>query len=166
VYSNEKCFESKNVYFYRLLSQIGSSSPEEILKDPEVLSRVKFLKEEQEKYIGTISKYTRIDENIIITDIRTVECFPNGDKFLVYTLYPNQNVSLKVFNKRHTEDTVISCGYNIFNRTCKTHIGDLMQCFGGGGHKAAGSCRIKSNDADMVLNTIISKLREFKHIIN
>jgi hypothetical protein len=166
VYSKEKRFESKYAYFYRLLSQVGSHPPEVILRDPEVRGRVEFLKEEQENYIGTISKYTRVDENIIITDIRLVDYLPSGDKFLVYTLFPNQNVSLKIFNKRHTDDTVISGGYNIINRTCKTHIGDLMHCFGGGGHKAAGSCRIRREDADDVLNTIIVKLREFKHLIN
>jgi len=166
VYSNEKGFEEKYSYFNRLMNQVGSRSPEEILQDPEVLGRIAFLQEEQSEYIGTISRYTRVDENIIITDIRSVDYLPNGDKFLVYTLYPDQNVSLKVFNKRHTEDTVISGGYNIFNRTCKTHIGDLMHCFGGGGHKAAGSCRIKRDDADDVLNNIIAKLREFKHLVN
>jgi len=166
VYSKDKRFEDKYSYFSRLMNLVGMRPPQEILSDPEVQTRIAFLQEEQKLYIDAIRQCTKTDENIIITDIREMDYLPNGDKFLVYTLYPQQNVSLKVFNRRHTEETVISGGYNIFNRTCTTHIGDLMQNFGGGGHRAAGSCRIKKNEADTVLDHIVAHLRELDQLIN
>lgn len=166
IYDREKRFEDTKDYFIRLLNYICQFPLTLVLEDREVKKRIEFLVEEHQTYLDAITQYSHSNGNVIITDFRDVEYIPNGDKFLVYTLFPKQNVSLKVFNKRKTDDTVISCGYSIFNRTCDKHIGELMQKYGGGGHRAAGSCRVKQKEADQILSNLIDGLRDKANIIN
>ena len=160
IYDREKRFEDTRAYFLRLLTQVGEQPLAAILADDEVKNRIAFLQAEHETYLGAVKRHSRTDANLIITDFREVEYVPNGDKFLVYTLFPEQNVSMNVFNKRKTDFTVISCGYSIFNRTCEAHIGELMQQYGGGGHRAAGSCRVNQSDADFIMTEIKNSLKE------
>jgi nanoRNase/pAp phosphatase (c-di-AMP/oligoRNAs hydrolase) len=141
------------------MNMVSYGTLDDILADREVRDRVHFLKEEQSRYIETLSRCSRADQNVIITDVRDLDYVPNGDKFLVYTLFPDQNVSLNVFNKRKTDLTVISGGYSIFNRTCEAHIGELMQRYGGGGHRAAGSCRVRKDESESVLSEIVEHLK-------
>jgi nanoRNase/pAp phosphatase (c-di-AMP/oligoRNAs hydrolase) len=75
-------------------------------------------------------------------------------------MYPTQNVSVSIFNRRESDYSVIFCGHNIFNRTCKTDINELMKKFNGSGRTTAGTCIVHQNEADEVLRQIIDELKE------
>ena len=89
-----------------------------------------------------LQTYTRIEGNVIITDLRDVETIYPGNRFMVYALYPEQNISIWIVDGRNKQNCVFACGHSIVNRSSKTNIGDLMLQNGGGGHHAAGTCQV------------------------
>lgn len=102
-------------------------------------------------------QYTRIEGNVIITDLRKVERIYPGNRFLIYALYPEQNVSLWVVDGFQKQNCAIACSHSIVNRTCTTPVGYLMREYGGGGHEAAGTCQVPYEQADGVIAQIVKK---------
>ena len=121
--------------------------------------RIEHVRSEHKIFIDVLRECSTIDENIIFTDSRNLRYFPNGNRYLIYTLFPNQNVSVSIFNRRNSDISVIFCGHNIFNRNCKTNINELLKKYNGSGRERAGSCIIKQNDADEVLKDIMNTLK-------
>ena len=63
-----------------------------------------------------------------------------GNRFIVYTLFPQANISLRVHWGPSREHVAAAVGHSIFNRTSRTNVGELMSRYGGGGHQGAGTC--------------------------
>ena len=82
-----------------------------------------------------------------------------GNRFLVYTLFPDTNVSVRIFDGKAGEFTVAAVGHNIFNRTCNTDIGRLLAEYGGGGHGGAGTVQFPIVEAEVQINEIIERLK-------
>ena len=64
-----------------------------------------------------------------------------GNRFMVYALFPECNISMHVMWGKQKQNTVFAIGKSIFNRTSKINIGDLALQYGGGGHAARLSSR-------------------------
>ncbi|KAA3617715.1 MAG: hypothetical protein D8M58_00835 [Calditrichaeota bacterium] len=146
-------------YFIKLVHWIKTSSLSSILMSDDVQHRIEHVRSEHKLFINALRECSNVDQNVIITDSRSLRYFPNGNRFLIYSLYPNQNVSISIFNRRGTDQSVLFCGHNIFNRGCKTDINELMHKYHGSGRMTAGSCVVPSSDADSVLNEIVSILK-------
>jgi len=148
-------------YWNRLVELIRTSSIEEILEDPEVKKRCKTVIA-QNKYFKTIlSRYTRMAGHVSITDFRSLEESPPGNRFLVYSLFPEAVVSLKIrYKNLHKEKVVIGVGHSIFNRNCNVNVGLMLTRFGGGGHHGAGACTVAAFKAEKTLKTILEILRK------
>lgn len=146
-------------YFIKLIHWIKSNSLSQILLSDEVQRRIEHVRSEHKIFIDVIRECSRIEENIIFTDSRNLRYFPNGNRYLIYTLFQEQNVSLSIFNKRNSEFSVIFCGHNIFNRTCKTDINNLLKKYNGSGRTTAGSCVVKQNEADEILKDMMTLLK-------
>jgi nanoRNase/pAp phosphatase (c-di-AMP/oligoRNAs hydrolase) len=58
----------------------------------------------------------------------------------------------------HKQNTVLACGKSILDRSSKTNVGELMLGYGGGGHKAAGTCQVASGKADATLARLIEQI--------
>lgn len=147
-------------YFKHVMDLAKSKSAEEILLDHQVHERVEKLKAEEPAFIESLKKNSRTDGNVIVTDFRGQENLPHGNRFLIYTLFPAQNVSVRVadgFNKKFVS---IQVGHSILNRTCKTNLGELLIEHGGGGHFGAGTCQPSTEEANDVLASIINVLKE------
>ena len=84
-------------------------------------------------------KKSRMDGNVVFSDFRDVTPTPVGNRFLVYTLYPLANISLRVHRAPSPENVAAVAGHSIFNRTSRTNVGELMSRYGGGGHRGAGT---------------------------
>ena len=118
-----------------LIDECAKSDIDTILALPDVQERVKLYFEQDALFKEMVKKHTWIDGNVIVTDLRGVNPIYTGNRFLVYSLYPEQNVSCWVVDGRDKLNCPIAIGYSILNRTCNADVGALCLKYGGGGHK-------------------------------
>ncbi|HEX9730363.1 MAG TPA: exopolyphosphatase [Thermoanaerobaculia bacterium] len=151
----------EEVYFMRLLGWLREKKTiEEVLLLPEVNSRVVRMYEQNEDFCWTLMNTSRLDGNVVFTDFRRVKDPPAGNRFLIYTLFPEANVSVRAQWGRNRDHVMVQVGHSIFNRTCKTSVGELMSDYGGGGHRGAGSSPLPLLEADAKILEIIDTLRQ------
>jgi len=140
----------------KLASACAMNNIEEILAMPDVLEREKVYHDEQESFRQMLQKYSKIDGNVIITDLRGVEVIHVGNRFLVYTLFPEQNLSMWIIDGKVKQNCVITVGYSILNRSATLDVGSMLFKYGGGGHKQVGTCQVPYADADKSIAEIIA----------
>lgn len=141
----------------KLVDLCAHMTVEEIMDDSDVKERVNRYYELDAQFRDMLTTYTHVEGNVIITDLRNVEIIFPGNRFLVYALYPDQNVSLWVVDGFQKQNCSIACGHSIFNKSCATHIGFLMRVHGGGGHEAAGTCQVTYESVDRIISELCSK---------
>ena len=146
-------------YFRKLVELLKTKSIAEVLALPEVRERVDRIRSEQSDFKHLLTRNSFQINNVVVTDLREIDRLPAGNRFLVYSLFPEANVSLRVhWGPRH--DTVVAAvGHSIFNRTCKTSVGDLMSRYGGGGHRGAGTCVLPLDTAADAIDEILFELQ-------
>ena len=147
-------------FFITLVELLKTFDIDKVLQTAEVARRVKTYLENDFRFLQVLNDHTRIDQNVIITDFRKLRNIPVGNRFLIYTLYPECNVSVRIQWGPRKESVATTIGHSIINRTCKTDIGRLCSEYGGGGHKGAGACPLDPASADSKLVEIINKLKE------
>lgn len=146
-------------YFRECVDWVKAMPVEEVLRQPLVAERVRRMREEDAAFRKALEANSRLDENVVITDFRGEFMPPVGNRFLVYTLFPDANVSMRIHWGPDKEFVVVAVGHSIFNRTCQTRVGDLMARFGGGGHVGAGSTPIPVDTADADIQEILETLK-------
>jgi len=132
---------------------------DEILNLPDVAERVKLYREQNELFKAMIEKYTRVEGNVIITDLREVSPIYSGNRFLIYSMYPKQNISVWMIDGKNKQNCAFAVGHSIINRTSKTDVGALMLKYGGGGHAKVGTCQVPYAEADAVLKALIAQMK-------
>ncbi|KAB2878984.1 exopolyphosphatase [bacterium] len=147
-------------YFQRMIGWIQVHKVDDILNLPDVKSKVETYLAEQDNFKKALLEHSRQDGNVIITDQRPVQKFPAGNRFLIYTLFPEGNISARLFRGKEPGITVCAVGHSIFNRTSKTDVGALMAEYGGGGHKGAGTCQLPDAEADAKVKEIIERMKK------
>lgn len=156
-------FREFTISNYQLMEQLINFcmdyTAEQILELPDIVERVELYNEQTEKFKEMVTKYTRVDENIIITDLRGVETIYTGNRFMIYSMYPEQNISLWIVDGKQKQNVSIACGYSILNRTCTVNVGELMLKHGGGGHPMVGTCQVPYDDADKEIAEIIEAIK-------
>lgn len=146
-------------YFLALVDLLSRGMPiEEILEYPEVKERCEILRREDAHFREALKAASRVDGNVVLTDLRDVDPVPVGNRFLVYALYPQVNVSVRLQWGPGKEFAVATLGHSIFNRTCKTNVGELAARYGGGGHRGAGSIPL-IDDPDQEIQLILAELK-------
>jgi hypothetical protein len=145
-------------YFMLLLDALKTKTEDQILELPEVKKRVNQMREEWVEFKRLTQEHSRMDGNVVITDFRDLDKVPVGNRFLVYTLFPQSNVSIRIHWGPKREFVAAVVGHSIFNRTCKVNIGELMSEFGGGGHVGAGATPLKLETAEEDLKKMIKRL--------
>ncbi len=141
-----------------LINHFRNYSIEEILELPDVKERVELYKKQTELFKDMIFKHTKIEKNVIVTDLRNVDMIYTGNRFLIYSLYPEQNVSLWIVDGKQKQNVSIACGYSVLNRSCNVDIGALMLKYGGGGHKMVGTCQVPYESSDATIGELIKAL--------
>lgn len=144
----------------KLISMCATKTIKEILKDSDVIERIKLYNKQTEMFIDMVKKHTRIIDNVIITDLREVPNIYVCNRFMIYCLYPDQNVSMWIVDGKQGQNCAIAVGYSIINRTCVENIGNLMLRYGGGGHPMVGTCQVANDKAEESIESIIQSLRE------
>jgi nanoRNase/pAp phosphatase (c-di-AMP/oligoRNAs hydrolase) len=133
---------------------------EEALELPDVKERVELYFSSQEKFVEQLKRCTTVHGNLAVIDLRSEETIWPGNRFMVYALHPECNISAHVIWGRQKLNTVFAVGHSIFNRTSNTDIGELMLSFEGGGHRSAGTCQVPNDRAEAVLAELIELINE------
>ena len=143
---------------FELVDACRNLSIAEILELPDVKERVKRYFEQEPEFVATLKDRTTVHGNVIVTDMRGVYPIPCGNRFMIYALHPKQNVSIWIVDGKGNQNCVFACGHSIVNRTSRVDVGSLMRCFGGGGHKPAGTCQVAHECAASTLSAIIESM--------
>ncbi len=146
----------------KLVDLCSKKSITEIMEDPDVRERVALYNEQQEAFKEQIEKCTKVDGQIAVLDLRNEEIIHVGNRFMVYALHPECNISIHILNGKQNQNTVFAVGKSIVNRSCTIDIGALMYEYQGGGHMNAGTCQIDNEKANEVLEDIINRIKEFE----
>jgi nanoRNase/pAp phosphatase (c-di-AMP/oligoRNAs hydrolase) len=146
-------------YFKRLVEWLKTLSIDEVLAMSEVRERIERLRSDQEDFKQLLQRNSFTLNNVVVTDLREIKQLPTGNRFLVYTLFPDQNVSLRVHWGPYHESVIAAVGHSIFNRTCQTSVGELMSRWGGGGHRGAGTCVLPLESAADAIDEILFELQ-------
>lgn len=141
-----------------LIDYCKNHSIDEILDMPDIQERVNLYNEHHDKFIEQIKRCSITYENLVILDLREEETIWPGNRFMIYALYPECNISIHVMMGFRGQNTVFATGKSILNRTSRTNVGELMLKYGGGGHKAAGTCQIPHKDVDEVMSQLIYQI--------
>jgi len=148
-------------YWLRIIDLLRDKSLEETMDDAEVKRRCQKVLAFQEKLRGILLANTTVKRNVIYVDLRQVHDLPDGNRFLLFTLFPQGNIAVKVsYDTQRPDTTAISVGYNIFNKTATVNVGELLQRYGGGGHKVVGSCRLPNDKAEQAIQEIVAAVTE------
>ncbi len=137
-----------------LIDYCKDGTIEEILALPDVKERVDLYAEQHELFRAQIQRCTKEYGNLVILDLRDEEIIHAGNRFVIYALFPECNISIHVMWGLNREKTVFATGKSIFKRDSRTNIGELMLKFDGGGHEAAGTCQVENDAAEETLQTL------------
>jgi nanoRNase/pAp phosphatase (c-di-AMP/oligoRNAs hydrolase) len=142
------------------IDHLRTKSLDEILTHPDVKERIDLYHQQTDLFIDMVKKYSKVEGNVLITDLRGVSPIYTSNRFTVYSVFPEPNVSIWIADGKAKINVMVSCGYSVVNRTCSVDIGALMLKHGGGGHKQVGTCQIPFDDADTTIAEIIKGLKE------
>jgi hypothetical protein len=157
--------DGKNVgdepYWLKIIDLLREKTLEETLSEPDVKKRCQRIRDEQEKLRKLLLEHTTMKGNVIYCDLRGIKDIPDGNRFLIFTLFPQGNIQVKVSEDPQRQNTTaISVGYNIFNPTSNVNVGELLKNYGGGGHKVVGSSRVPNDKAEQAIKEIIEAVSE------
>lgn len=147
---------------YQLMEELidlcRTMSTKEILALPDVVERIEVYKEQTEKFIKMVKTYTKIEKDVIISDLRGVDPIYTGNRFLIYSLFPEQNISAWIVSGKGGKGCSVAVGYSILNRTSNVNVGSLMLKYGGGGHKAVGTCQFTDENMETEVPKLLDEL--------
>ena len=133
---------------------------DDIMKLPDVVERTDLYKSYEDKFRMQLEDCSIMYNNLIVLDLRDEEVIYPGNRFIMYAVNPEINISIHVLNGFQNQNTVFAIGKSIVNRNSNTNIGELCLKYGGGGHHAAGTCQIDNDKAEAILEDIIEKINQ------
>jgi nanoRNase/pAp phosphatase (c-di-AMP/oligoRNAs hydrolase) len=131
---------------------------EEILATPDVAERVALYREHEEAAKRQIRRCASVHGNVVVLDLRDEEVIHPTNRFMLYALHPQVNISVHVLWGLKQQNTVFAVGKSILDRSSRTDVGALMLSYGGGGHVAAGTCQVPNDEAERVLGQLVARL--------
>lgn len=155
-------FKEFRISNYQLMMQLidycRDHTVDEILDLPDVRERVELFMNHKDRHEEQVKRCSTVHKNLVVVDLREEETIYAGNRFVVYALFPDSNISIHVLWGLNKLNTVFATGKSIVNRTSKTNVGELMLEYGGGGHENAGTCQVENDDADRVLGELIERI--------
>lgn len=147
---------------YKLMEELMKAchtmTTEQILNLQDVQERIEVYNEQTEKFKEMVKKYTRVEGNVIISDLRGVDPIYTGNRFMIYSMYPEQNISVWIVNGKGGIGCSAAVGYSILNRTSNIDVGHLMLKYNGGGHKQVGTCQFSDENMETELPKMLKEL--------
>ena len=133
-------------------------SIDQLLELPDVKERTDLYFEHEEKFKEQIIRCATVHDNLVVLDLREEEIIYSGNRFIIYALFPQCNISIHVMWGLKKQNTVFATGKSIFDRSSKTNVGELMLKYNGGGHNAAGTCQVPHEQNEACLAELISTI--------
>ncbi|MCP4751564.1 MAG: exopolyphosphatase [Proteobacteria bacterium] len=157
-------FQDYRISNYQLMEEMiqycRTKTADEIMNLQDVKERTTRYWDQQELFKKMLKEHCKIDGNIIVTNLMDVETIYSGNRFLVYGLFPEQNIEIRVMWGREKRNVVFACGHSILNRTCKTNVGKLMLEYDGGGHEKVGTCQVPTEKWETVIVKLITRMKQ------
>ena len=141
-----------------LIDYCRNHSIADILQLPDVRERTDLYFEHQDRFKEQLRRCSTVHKNLIVLDLRNEETIFAGNRFMIYALFPDQNISIHEMWGLRQQNTVFAIGKSIVNRTSKTNIGPLCLEYAGGGHEKAGTCQVPNADAERVLGELVERI--------
>ncbi len=141
-----------------LIDACLNHSVDEILAMPDVKERVDLYFEHEARFKEQIARCSTVHRKLVVLDLRKEETIYAGNRFMIYALYPQCNISIHVMWGLKQQNTVFATGKSILDRSSRTNVGELMLEQGGGGHDAAGTCQVENDRAEAVLTELITSI--------
>jgi len=155
-------FREFRISNYQLMMQLidycREHTIDQILGLPDVKERVDLYREHEDLFKEQIKRCATVHGNLVVLDLQNEETIYAGNRFMIYALYPECNISIHVLWGLNKLNTVLATGKSITNRTSKTNIGELMLEYDGGGHVNAGTCQVENDEAPTVLARLIERI--------
>ncbi len=143
----------------KLLDACRVMTTEEILSLPDVRERIEVYNEQTENFKKMVAEHTIVEGNLIISDLRGVNPIYSGNRFMIYSMYPEQNISAWIVSGRGGKGCSAAVGYSILNKTCTVDVGSLMLKYNGGGHKKVGTCQFSDENMETELPKMLEELK-------
>jgi nanoRNase/pAp phosphatase (c-di-AMP/oligoRNAs hydrolase) len=131
---------------------------DEILELPDVKERVDLYFEQAELFTEQLKRIAKMHGKVVVLDLREEEIIHAGNRFMIYALYPEAQISIHVAWGFRKQNTAVMIGKSIINKASKADIGELCLKYGGGGHHNAGTCQLENDEVDEKLPDIIAAL--------
>ncbi len=161
-------FRNFTISNYQLMEKLidccRTMTTEEILALDDIKERIELYREQADLFTEMVHKYTRVEKDVIITDLRGVNPIYAGNRFMIYSLYPEQNISVWIVDGKGGKGCSCAVGYSIMNRTSKVNVGKLMLKYGGGGHRAVGTCQFSDEEQDVLIPRLLDDLVNYEEI--
>jgi len=133
-------------------------SIDQLLTLPDVKERTELYFEHEERFKEQIMRCATVHGNLVVLDLRDEDVIYSGNRFVIYALFPQCNISIHILWGLKKQNTVFATGKSIFDRNSKTNIGELMLKYNGGGHHAAGTCQVPNDKNEACLAELISAI--------
>ncbi len=146
----------------KLIEACRTMTTEEILALPDVKERIDVYFEQTDKFKEMVAAHTEVIGDLIVSDLRGVDPIYSGNRFMIYSMYPEQNISMWIVNGKGGKGCSCAVGYSILNRTSNVNVGSLMLKYGGGGHKAVGTCQFADEVMDENIKALIDDIVNYK----
>jgi len=141
-----------------LIDYCRTHTIDDILSLPDVKERTDLYFSHQEKFKEQIRRCARVYRNLVVLDLRGEEVIFAGNRFMIYALFPDTNISIHVLWGLKQQNTVFAIGKSILKRDARTNIGELCLRHAGGGHTNAGTCQVENALAEKVLAELITRI--------
>ncbi len=144
----------------QLIDHCITMSVDDILKLPDVKERVDLYFEQAELFKQQLKRIAKVEGRVVVIDLRNEETIYAGNRFMIYAMYPETQISVHVAWGFKKQNTAVMIGKSIINKGSNANIGDLCLKYGGGGHKNAGTCQIDNDKVDEALPVIVAELNK------
>jgi nanoRNase/pAp phosphatase (c-di-AMP/oligoRNAs hydrolase) len=142
----------------KLIDECRSHSVEEVLQLPDVKERVDLYRSHAAQFRLQIMRCATVKDDVVVLDLRDEETIYAGNRFMIYALFPQCRVSMHVLWGLKKQNTVFAIGKSILDRGSPVDVGEICLAYGGGGHKAAGTCQVDNAQAEQVKKELVDKL--------
>ena len=146
--------------FTSLVGRIRSKSLAEVLNDADIRKLTNTFRRDEQNFREFLRAHSKVRDKVVVTDYRDIENAPVGNRFLIYSTFPDCNVSLRIQWGPGKKLVALNMGHSIFDRSCSVDVGELCRNYGGGGHRGAGGCVLRPIAAGLAIKIITEKLRK------
>jgi nanoRNase/pAp phosphatase (c-di-AMP/oligoRNAs hydrolase) len=142
----------------KLIDYCRDHSVEQILALPDVEERVALYRQHEPMFREQVLRCARVHRDLVVLDLRGEDVIYAGNRFMIYALFPQCRISMHVLWGLKRQNTVFAIGKSIVDRSSPVDVGALCLNYGGGGHRAAGTCQVENPSAAAVMAELIEEL--------